>query len=241
MEEYGKTAGAVDLQSSSMIQTILPPFIVGVLVGFLIDKLKGFLSGNETPTEYRNLSQMTTTGASKITKEKNSSNKNGMTGVEVSKMLAQQDLELMSKYKKDIKSVGKALRLHPALIAAIISKQSRAGGTLDCKGYGKLDSVCFGLMQIHKDYHELKGTAFSREHIDQGSTCLIHLIKDMKNRKPDWSEEMQLKGALVGYMTGLERVPLDQPDHLDSETRTKDFSNDIIARAQFFEQKGYKL
>uniref|UniRef100_A0A3B3VQF6 Lysozyme g n=1 Tax=Poecilia latipinna TaxID=48699 RepID=A0A3B3VQF6_9TELE len=189
---------------------------------------------------YRNLSQMTTTGASKITKEKN---KNGMTGVEVSKMLAQQDLELMSKYKKDIKSVGKALRLHPALIAAIISKQSRAGGTLDCKGYGKLDSVCFGLMQvcIHKDYHELKGTAFSREHIDQGSTCLIHLIKDMKNRKPDWSEEMQLKGALVGYMTGLERVPLDQPDHLDSETRTKDFSNDIIARAQFFEQKGYKL
>ncbi|XP_008434380.1 lysozyme g-like isoform X2 [Poecilia reticulata] len=197
---------------------------------------------NETHTEYRNLSQMTTTGASKITKERNidSSSMNRMTGVEVSKTLAEQDLELMSKYKTDIKSVGKALRLHPALIAAIISKQSRAGGTLDCKGYGKLDSVCFGLMQIHKDHHELKGTAFSREHIEQGSTCLIHLIKDMKNRKPDWSEEMQLKGALVGYMTGLERVPLAQPDHLDSETRTKDFSNDVIARAQFFQQKGYK-
>uniref|UniRef100_A0A3P9PKF0 Lysozyme g n=1 Tax=Poecilia reticulata TaxID=8081 RepID=A0A3P9PKF0_POERE len=178
-------------------------------------------------SEYRNLSQMTTTGASKITKERN---------IDMSKTLAEQDLELMSKYKTDIKSVGKALRLHPALIAAIISKQSRAGGTLDCKGYGKLDSVCFGLMQvcIHKDHHELKGTAFSREHIEQGSTCLIHLIKDMKNRKPDWSEEMQLKGE------ELTRVPLAQPDHLDSETRTKDFSNDVIARAQFFQQKGYK-
>uniref|UniRef100_A0A3B3UHI6 Lysozyme g n=1 Tax=Poecilia latipinna TaxID=48699 RepID=A0A3B3UHI6_9TELE len=189
-------------------------------------------------SEYRNLSQMTTTGASKITKEKNSSNS------ELPSL--RKDLELMSKYKKDIKSVGKALRLHPALIAAIISKQSRAGGTLDCKGYGKLDSVCFGLMQVcvvtlTSPWPCGRRTAFSREHIDQGSTCLIHLIKDMKNRKPDWSEEMQLKGALVGYMTGLERVPLDQPDHLDSETRTKDFSNDIIARAQFFEQKGYKL
>uniref|UniRef100_A0A3P9PL79 Lysozyme g n=1 Tax=Poecilia reticulata TaxID=8081 RepID=A0A3P9PL79_POERE len=189
-------------------------------------------------SEYRNLSQMTTTGASKITKERNI-DMNRMTGVEVSKTLAEQDLELMSKYKTDIKSVGKALRLHPALIAAIISKQSRAGGTLDCKGYGKLDSVCFGLMQVCVRQTG-SGTAFSREHIEQGSTCLIHLIKDMKNRKPDWSEEMQLKGALVGYMTGLERVPLAQPDHLDSETRTKDFSNDVIARAQFFQQKGYK-
>ncbi|MEQ2168984.1 hypothetical protein GOODEAATRI_020337, partial [Goodea atripinnis] len=43
------------------------------------------------------------------------------------------------------------LLLHPALIATIISKQSRARVTLDLMGYEHVDSICFRLMQVSGD------------------------------------------------------------------------------------------
>ncbi|XP_037540892.1 lysozyme g-like [Nematolebias whitei] len=184
---------------------------------------------------FRDLDELTTTGASELTVNANNLR---VSGVEASCRLARDDLHQMSTYKDDIIDVGRALHLHPALIAAIISKQSRAGTALKESGFG-LYADCFGLMQISKRFHVGKGEPFSRDHIDEGTTYLIHLIKTMKNREETWTREQHLKGALVGYMIGIEGVPRDHPDSLDSLTPTKDFANDVIARAKVFAGEGY--
>lgn len=41
-----------------------------------------------------------------------------------------------------------SLQIHPALIAGIISRQSRAGTKINSRGYGQTDSNCYGLMQV---------------------------------------------------------------------------------------------
>lgn len=53
------------------------------------------------------------------------------------------------------------------------------------------------LAQINKCYHAVKGNPFSREHLDQGVTFLIQLIKTMERTKPDWNKEQRLKGKDV--------------------------------------------
>lgn len=47
--------------------------------------------------------------------------------------------------------VSCSLDIHPALIAAIISRQSEAGTKLNNKGYGLSDPNCYGLMQVYVD------------------------------------------------------------------------------------------
>lgn len=44
----------------------------------------------------------------------------------------------------------------------------------------------------------MKGEPFSEDHIDEGSTYLIHLIKTVTNWRPDWSREQHLKGQFRG-------------------------------------------
>lgn len=56
------------------------------------------------------------------------------------------------------------------------------------------DCVFCPAVQINRHYHAVKGGAFSTEHLDQGTTFLIQLIKTMKRTNPDWTKEQQLKG-----------------------------------------------
>ncbi|XP_024144407.1 uncharacterized protein LOC112156385 isoform X2 [Oryzias melastigma] len=192
-------------------------------------------------TEYRNLDQMTTTGISERTARGNNLTRGGelVLGAEGSRMLAEKDLRDMSKYRNQILNVGRKLHLHPALIAAMISKQSNAGRQLHPDGRGKHDDNCYGLMQINRNFHAVKGEPFSEDHIDEGATYLIHLIKTVSSWRPAWSREQHLKGALVCYMVGLERERLNYPGDLDEQTPTQDFANDVIGRAQFYAQNQY--
>ncbi|XP_075891387.1 lysozyme g-like isoform X2 [Nelusetta ayraudi] len=146
----------------------------------------------------------------------------------------------MLKYKESIWKVGNNLKIPPALIAGIISRQSRAGTNIHSNGYGQTDSNCYGLMQINKAYHAVKGGAFSEEHLDQGTTFLVQLIKTMQRTHPQWTKEQQLKGALACYISGEERViPLAYED-VDSVTPNGDFASDVIARAQWFAKNGFR-
>lgn len=187
-------------------------------------------------SEYDDLTEVETTGASEETA---SANQLLSRGIEASHQLAESDLNEMKRYKEDISSVGKMLSVHPALIAGIISRQSRAGTKLGANGYGKFDKNCFGLMQINKHYHAVKGNPFSREHLDQGVTFFIQLIKTMKRTKQDWSKEQQLKGALACYIAGEERVIPLTYEEVDRVTPQGDFANDVVARAQWFAKNGF--
>ncbi|XP_058480606.1 erythroid membrane-associated protein-like [Solea solea] len=184
---------------------------------------------------------MTTTGASEDTARNNKTfdeHGNLLIGVKASEQLARQDWEKIKDYWNDIISVGQLLRVHPALIAAIISRQSRGGTQLKPDGFGEFDSQCYGLMQINKTYHATEGGPYSSEHVKQGATFLTLLIKTMMRTK-NWTREQQLKGALACYIAGTEKViALDDPEEVDSVTPGGDFVNDVVARAQWFAHNG---
>ncbi|XP_029283444.1 butyrophilin-like protein 3 isoform X2 [Cottoperca gobio] len=191
------------------------------------------------PDEYGDILRVETTGASEHTARAIEQLYRGVSGVEASNRLAERDLTEVLMFRDMIVSVGNTLSIRPALIAAIISRQSRAGIDLNRDGYGATDPDCFGLMQINKHYHAVKGNAYSREHVDQGVTFFIQLCKTMKRTKPRWNREQQLKAALACYVAGEERVIPLAYDELDSVTPYGDFANDVVARAQWFALHGF--
>lgn len=71
-----------------------------------------------------------------------------VTGVEASKKMAENDLALMEKYKNLIIKVGKAKQMEPAVIAAIISRETRANPALLSKDGYEPEGNGFGLMQV---------------------------------------------------------------------------------------------
>ncbi|XP_073677250.1 lysozyme g-like [Garra rufa] len=92
---------------------------------------------------YGNIMKINTTGASQETANQDRLTVNG---VEASRKLAETDLVRMNNYKSVITKVGRAKQMDPAVIAAIISRQSRAGNVLE-GGWGDHGNA-FGLMQV---------------------------------------------------------------------------------------------
>uniref|UniRef100_A0A8C8I7D2 Lysozyme g n=2 Tax=Oncorhynchus TaxID=8016 RepID=A0A8C8I7D2_ONCTS len=133
-----------------------------------------------------------TSGASEITARQD---KLTVQGVDASHKLAEHDLVRMNKYKKLITRVGQKHGLDPAIIAGIISRESRAGAVLD-HGWGDHGNG-FGLMQVDKRYHKIVGTWDSEEHISQGSEILNEFIRRIQAKFPAWPKEHQLKGAVL--------------------------------------------
>uniref|UniRef100_UPI0037E99E92 uncharacterized protein isoform X2 n=1 Tax=Semicossyphus pulcher TaxID=241346 RepID=UPI0037E99E92 len=181
---------------------------------------------------FKDVMKINTTGAFDTAK----ANRLSITGIEASHELAGRDLTELQKYKEIIHTVGKKHHVPPALIAAIISRQSQAGTNLLNSGFGKIDPNCFGLMQINKIYHPVTGGAFSREHVDQGVAYLCLLTEKMEKKK-GWSKEQHLKGALASYIAGEDKVNNSKYDDVDSVTPHGDFANDVIARWQWFTQR----
>lgn len=70
------------------------------------------------------------------------------TGVEASKKMAENDLARMEKYKSLIIKVGKAKQMEPAVIAGIISRETRANPALLSKEGFEPEGNGFGLMQV---------------------------------------------------------------------------------------------
>uniref|UniRef100_A0A8C1M4C6 Lysozyme g n=1 Tax=Cyprinus carpio TaxID=7962 RepID=A0A8C1M4C6_CYPCA len=182
---------------------------------------------------YGNIMKIDTTGASQATANQDRLN---IIGVEASKKLAETDLARMEKYKSMITKVGREKQMDPAVIAAIISRQSRAGAALE-DGWGD-HGYAFGLMQIDRRFHTLVGAAFDcKEHIIQATEILISFIKEIKAKFPMWSQEQCLKGGISAYNAGVSTV--SSYENIDARTSGKDFSNDVVARAQWFKSKGY--
>ncbi|XP_026135691.1 lysozyme g-like isoform X1 [Carassius auratus] len=181
---------------------------------------------------YGDILKIDTTGASEVTAKLD---KLTIKGVEASKKLAEIDLVRVEKYKSMITKVARAKQMDPAVIAAIISRESRAGAILKdgwCnKGY------CFGLMQVDKRYHSLTGTWDSELHIIQATEILISFIKEIKVKFPNWTQEQCFKGGISAYNAGLKNI--QTYERIDVATTGGDYSNDVVARAQWFKSKGY--
>ncbi|CAK8680225.1 unnamed protein product [Clavelina lepadiformis] len=180
------------------------------------------------------IADLNPTGASQRTARQDRLN---YAGVRASEKLANTDLMRMKQYKNLIAKVAKDLNFDGAIIAAIISRESRAGAALDSKGYGDHGNG-YGLMQVDKrHHHRLKGGPYSEEHIRHGTEILISFIRKVQARFPSWTRARQLQGGVAAYNFGLDNVRTWT--RLDIGTTGNDYSSDVIARAKYFRTQGY--
>lgn len=181
---------------------------------------------------YADINDVPTTGASLRTARQD---KLEDSGVEASNTMAKTDSGRMKKYKTKISNVGKKYEIDPALIAGIISRESRAGNVLK-DGWGD-NGNAWGLMQVDVNPsgggHSPRGEWDSEEHLCQGTEILIHFIGRITQKFPDWSKEMKLKGGIAAYNTGDGRV---NSEDVDARTTGDDYSSDVVARAQWYKK-----
>ncbi|XP_074717059.1 lysozyme g-like [Strix uralensis] len=156
-------------------------------------------------------------------------------GVSASEKIAERDLIAMNQYKTLIKKVGEKLCVEPAVIAGIISRESHAGKILK-NGWGD-NGNGFGLMQVDKKSHTPVGRWNSETHLIQGTNILITMIKRIQGKFPRWTRDQQLKGGISAYNAGTKNVR--SYDRMDIGTTHDDYSNDVVARAQYYLKHGY--
>ncbi|XP_062856263.1 lysozyme g-like [Trichomycterus rosablanca] len=179
---------------------------------------------------YGDITKVMTTGASEKT-----SKGLGVKGVEASHKLAESDLKRVDQYKSMIIKVAKEKQIDPAIVAGIISRESRAGLLLK-DGWGDNHNG-FGLMQVDKRHHSPKGAWNGEENIRQGVDILISFIKEIQKKFPSWSKENQLKGGIAAYNFGVDDVRT--LEGMDRGSSGDDYSSDVVARAQWFNSHGY--
>jgi len=149
-------------------------------------------------------------------------------GICASYRLAQTDLPRLRRFHVHFEVAGVKYGLPPALLAAIASRESRAGGMLDVNGLGG-GGDCFGLMQLDSRYHPPRGGPYSGEHIEQAARVLERLLEEVRAKHPGWPPEQQLRGAVVAYDMGVSHVRTIKD--MDRGTTRDDYSNDVWARA----------
>ncbi|XP_040192289.1 lysozyme g-like [Rana temporaria] len=172
------------------------------------------------------------TGASPETGRQDGQN---ISGIIASEKLAETDLKRVNSYKEKIMSVSRKTGVDAAIIAAIMSRESRAGNALDANKWGDHGNA-FGLMQIDKRWHCPRGAWDSEEHILQATEILTSMFDAIKQKFPSWSTNQVMKGAISAYNAGPGNV--NSFDAIDSRTTGKDYSNDCVARAKFYKRNG---
>ncbi|NXJ96724.1 LYG protein, partial [Corythaixoides concolor] len=112
-------------------------------------------------------------------------------GLAAVRRTAEADIVRLRKYEIPIKRVARNLCLDPALIAAIISQESRVGLLLD-NGWDQ-ERHKYGLMQIGGQQYRPFGVWDSEEHINQCSTILVRALNEVRARHPTWTWDRQLR------------------------------------------------
>ncbi|NXP53995.1 LYG protein, partial [Heliornis fulica] len=113
------------------------------------------------------------------------------TGLNMIRRTAEADVIRLRKYEIPIKRVARNLCLDPALIAGIMSQESRVGLLLD-NGWDQ-GRHKYGLMQLGGQQHQPYGLWDSEEHINQCSTILVLSINEVRARHPTWTWDQQLR------------------------------------------------
>ncbi|XP_014031255.1 lysozyme g isoform X2 [Salmo salar] len=81
--------------------------------------------------------------------------------------------------------------------------------------------------------HKRKGEWDSKEHLEQATGILIHFIEQIKDKFPKCTKEQQLKGGIAAYNQGDGAID-SLCEEVDENTTGKDYSNDVVARAQWY-------
>uniref|UniRef100_A0A4W4GDA9 Lysozyme g n=1 Tax=Electrophorus electricus TaxID=8005 RepID=A0A4W4GDA9_ELEEL len=186
-----------------------------------------------------NIKNIPTTGAGETTSKQLWNSQ--LMGKPASHALAEDDAGRMKHYRRAILRAAQKTQIDPAVIAAIISRETRGGSYLQPDGwntYATTDTVRHNspgiliLSQVHR-MNSPRGGKDSEEHITQACSLLADFIEDMN---PSWSPEQRYKGGIAAYNCGPAKVTSTD---VDRNTEDGDYANDVVARVQWYKLHGY--
>lgn len=180
------------------------------------------------------LAEFDPTGASDAT-----ASQDGLSGgVEASRTMAETDAPEVLRFTDRFEVAGAEFDVPPALLAGIASRESRGGAALDENGEGD-GGAGVGIMQVDQTVRPPEevvdpGDDFaSQGHINQATEILRGFIDQAADAYPGQSAAVQLQAGVAAYNTGASAFE-GGPDEIDVTTTGEDYSNDVIARAQYY-------
>lgn len=157
-------------------------------------------------------------------------------GRKASRQMARDDWSRVKGLWARFERAGETYALPPSVLAAIASRESRCGRLLT-RGWGDRGQA-FGIMQIDKNYHAIKGVEAgpdSLDHIHQAAEILAQTLKQIIDKHPDWKGKYLLQGAIAAYNVGVKNIRT--VSGIDRGTTHDDYGADVMARAQFFAER----
>lgn len=161
---------------------------------------------------------------------------NGPRGVSGSQSDVRVRMNELNKYKHCFDQAAKDNCIEASVIGAMASRESNVGASLTSAGLGD-GGHGYGIMQC-----DLYTSGMDCRRCDPFSCCHIEMmvrekiipdIKYMQSKFPSSPVEGQLQAAIAAYNTGRGRVHSTSYTSVDRYTTGHDYSNDVIARAQY--------
>jgi type VI secretion system secreted protein VgrG len=146
--------------------------------------------------------------------------------------------KLAEKYQADAEKLGKQFHIPPALILALMSRESGFGTLLDASGRGDFGHG-FGILQVDDRSHVPVGGPYSLQHMQQAMGIFDGGLAQIKRDHPGWTPDQQLAGAVAAYNAGPNAIAT-QPTNpstwaqMDVGTTGNNYSRDTWAQAQWF-------
>lgn len=157
-----------------------------------------------------------------------------------SMQLAEIDLEAMEMYRENITTAATNKCFNAALLAGLISQQSRGGALLDQNGTmpcsNRADGLCYGIMGMKNEMNVDDGIG-GINYLEAGIDQLIALIDEIVARHSAWTIVQQTRAGIAAWEVGINQIL--SHERIDYFTANKDMSSDVLARASFFAQNGY--
>ncbi|XP_055864300.1 glycine, glutamate and proline-rich protein-like [Biomphalaria glabrata] len=160
-------------------------------------------------------------------------------GVTASNSIVSSDLAALTAHKNCYDASADRNCIQASVIAALASRESNGGSALR-NGYGD-GGKAWGILQcdiVHSGQPCTSVPWNSCEHIEMMvHNILLANIHTIQRMHPTWPPEHQLQGAVAAYNFGTRNVQTWAG--VDVGTTGGDYSNDVMARAQWLHNHGW--
>ena len=187
---------------------------------------------------YADINKLTPTGAGSMTAKDEGLS---IVGVQASNEIAEKDWPAVQNYLPCFNRVGNKHNVPPCVIAGMASRESHVGKDLNSTNGWSANNQSYGILQC-----DIQTSGLGRQGCTQSGwdTCdlvetviekvFLPKLQDVANQIPSkkWAPERQLQAAVAAYNLDIKKV--QEWDRLDDGSTGNDYSNDVIARAQYF-------
>lgn len=149
------------------------------------------------------------------------------------------------RYQKDAILLGKKWHVPPALILALMNRETRFGHLL-VDGWGDQHHG-FGILQVDNRSATPVGGPYSLEHMNQAMSIFAGKEAEIRAAHPSWTKPQQLAGATAAYNAGASGIvtqptspstwqSMDQGTYADYPGSGGDYSRDTWEMARWYAQ-----